>query len=107
MSTPVMSEIKSSVAEDFSITRGGPLHRLLVRLGHAGDERRRVVRRALLAILILWLPMLVLSLVQGQAYGTHVTIPFARDLAVNIRFLIAAPILILAESGIDKKWCIL
>jgi len=102
-----MSEIKSSVAEDFSITRGGPLHWLLVRLGQAGHERRRVVRRALGAVLVTWVPLLVLSLVQGQAYGPHIKIPFFRDLAVNIRFLIAVPILILAESGIDQRWRIL
>src|SRR5437660_10421531 len=104
MSAPVMSEITSSLAEGFSITRGGPLHWLLIRLGHAGEERQRVVRRALAAILITWLPLLVLSLVQGQAYGPHIKIPFLRDLAVNVRFLIAVPILILAESGIDQRW---
>ena len=34
-----MSEIHSALAENFSITQGGPMHRLLVRLGNAGDER--------------------------------------------------------------------
>jgi hypothetical protein len=99
-----MNGTKSSLAEDFSITRGGPLHRLQVRVGYAGEERQRVVRRALLAVLLTWLPLFVLSLVQGQAYGTKIKIPFLRDLAVNVRFLIAAPILILAESVIDHRW---
>jgi len=99
-----MSETKSSLADNFSITRGGPLYRLLVRLGQGGDERQRVVRRALAAVLIMWLPLLVLSVVQGVAYRTQIKIPFLRDLAVNVRFLIAAPILILAESGIDQRW---
>src|SRR6266566_691491 len=102
-----MGEVNSSLAEQFSITRGGPLHWLQVRLGQAGDERRRVVRRALLAILVMWLPLLVLSLWQRQAYGSQIQIPFLRDFAVNARFLIAVPILILAESGIDKWWRIL
>jgi len=52
----------------------------------------------------MWLPLLVLSVVQGVAYRTQIKIPFLRDLAVNVRFLIAAPILILAESGIDQRW---
>jgi hypothetical protein len=30
-----MAQLKSSVAENFSITNGGPLHWLLVRLEHA------------------------------------------------------------------------
>ena len=51
--------------------------------------------------------MLVLSLMQGKAYGTSVKVVFLRDIAVNVRFLIAVPILILAESGIDKTWRLL
>jgi hypothetical protein len=99
-----MSEIKSLAAEEFSITRGGPLHWLLVRVGHAGEERQRVIRRALFVVLVTWLPLLVLSFTQGRAYGTQIMIPFLGDLAVNVRFLIAAPILILAESRIDRRW---
>jgi hypothetical protein len=102
-----MSEIRSALADNFSITQGGPLHRLLIRLGNAGDERQRVVRRALAIAAITWVPLLILSLVQGQAYGRHITIPFLRDYAVNVRLLLAVPILILAESGVDKRWRIL
>jgi hypothetical protein len=102
-----MNEISSTIVENFSLTRGGPLHRVLVRLGGAGDDRRLVVKRALATALFLWLPMLVLSLLHGEAYGTSVKVVFLRDLAVNVRFLIAVPILILAESGIDKTWRLL
>lgn len=101
----VDEQTKSALAESFSITRGGPLYWLLFRLGMAGEERRQVIRRTVFTVLVTWLPMLVLSIVQGQAYGTLVKIPFLRDLAVNVRFLIAVPILILAELGIDQKWC--
>jgi hypothetical protein len=99
-----MSEVHSALAENFSITAGGPLHRLLVRLGNAGDERQRVVRRALAIAVITWVPLFILSLVQGLAYGRHITIPFLRDYAVNVRLLLTVPILILAESGVDKRW---
>lgn len=99
-----MAQVRSLIAEHFSITRGGPLHRVLVRLGHAGDERQRVIRRALFVILITWLPLLLLSLLQGQAWGHQIKIPYLRDLAVNVRFLITVPILILAESRIDRRW---
>jgi hypothetical protein len=99
-----MAQARSVVAETFSITRGGPLHWLLVRLRHDGDERQRVIRRALFAVLITWLPLLVLSMLQGLAWGHQIKIPFLRDLAVNVRFLITIPILILAESRIDRRW---
>jgi len=102
-----MNELQSRVADDFSITRGGPLHSLLARLGLSGDQRRQVARKVVFAILVTWLPLLVLSLIQGQAYRTQTQIPFLKDLAVNVRFLIAVPILILAEPAIDQKWRIL
>ena len=103
----VMVETNSPLAENFSVTDGGPLHWLLVRLGYAGDERQLVVRRTLLAVLITWLPLLVFSAMDGLAFGHQVKIPFIRDFAVNVRFLIALPILILAEPGIDQRWRIL
>ena len=46
------------------------------------------------------------SLVAGAraGVGKAVKIPFLRDLAINVRLLIAAPILILSESRIDRRW---
>jgi hypothetical protein len=99
-----VAQLTSSIAEDFSITRGGALHWLLVRLGQAGDGRRLVLRRALAAVLITWLPLLILSAVDGVAWGRQIRIPFLRDLAINVRLLIAVPILILSESRIDRRW---
>ena len=102
-----MSEVRSPIAESFSLTRGGPFHRLLTLLGRAGAERRAVVNRALVATVLCWVPLLVLTLGEGLAVGTRVTIPFLRDYAVQLRFLIALPILILAESPIDRRWNII
>ena len=99
-----MGAANSSLAESFSLTQGGPLHGLQVRLRWSRPERERVVLRAVMATLLTWLPLLTFSLIQGLAYGQHVTIPFLRDFAVNVRLLIALPILILAESRIDRKW---
>jgi hypothetical protein len=102
-----MSELHSSVAEIFSLTQGGPLYRLQVRFGRARGERARILHRALFAMVVAWLPLLVLSIVQGAAYGKQLQIPFLRDFAVNVRFLVALPIFILAESGIDGHWRLL
>jgi hypothetical protein len=98
-----MSEMKSSLTENFSIRREGLVRRLLARLFPSGDKWQLAVRAALFAVLVSWLPMLVLSFVQGQAYGTQIAIPFVRDMAVNVRFLIALPILILAGPEIDRR----
>jgi hypothetical protein len=40
----------------------------------------------------------------GTAWSREIDIPFLRDLAVNVRLLIAVPILVLAESPIDRRW---
>jgi len=78
-----MSELRSSVAESFSLTQGGPFYRLQVKFGHAQNERARVFNRALVGMIVAWLPLLVLSIVQGTAYGKQVQIPFLRDFAVH------------------------
>jgi hypothetical protein len=99
-----VAQATSLVAENFSITRGGPLHWLLVRVGQAGGDRRLVLRRAFATVLITWLPLLILSIVAGMAWGRQIKIPFLRDFAINVRLLIAVPILILSESKIDRRW---
>jgi hypothetical protein len=96
-------ELHSVAAEEFSLVRGGPFYRLLVRRGAANEEAIHVVRRALAATAFTWLPLLVLSVVQGLAYGKHLQIPFIEDFAVNVRFLIALPLLIISEVGIDQR----
>jgi hypothetical protein len=57
----------------------------------------------MLTALLTWLPLLLLSAAQGLAYGKHLEIPFVKDFAVNVRFLIALPLLILAEVRIDRR----
>lgn len=98
------ARVHSALAEHFSITRGGGLYRLLLALAPGAEKRRRVGLRAAFGVLITWLPLLILSLAQGRAYGAELKMPFLRDFAVNSRFLLVLPILILAEAGIDRKW---
>jgi len=99
-----MDPVRSSLAESFSLAHGGFVDRLEARLGGTGGTRARVIRRALFATLLTWLPLLILSLAEGLAYGMAVRVTFLRDFAVNARFLVALPILILAEPRIDGWW---
>ena len=94
----------SAVAESFSITRGGPFHRLIGRIFGIDGEHEQVVRRAIFSTVIAWLPLLLFSLVQSLAFGRNAKITFVRDFAVNVRFLVALPIFIIAESKIDRRW---
>src|SRR4051812_1210795 len=99
-----MDEIRSSLAESFSLAHGGLVDRLEGRLGVIGGTQARIMQRALFATLVTWLPLLILSLAEELAYGTAVKVTFLRDFAVNARFLVALPILILAEPRIDGWW---
>jgi hypothetical protein len=49
------------------------------------------------------LPLLVLSALQGVAFGSTVKIPFVYDFASFTRFLVSGPILIIAEIVIDPR----
>ena len=99
----IPSAVRSSLAEDFSVIRGGPGYWLQVRLGVADEERRGIAFRALVLVLVCWFPLLILSFTEGLAYGHGLQIPFLEDFAVNVRFLISLPILVLAEIGIDRR----
>ncbi len=97
--------MKSEVVERFSLIFRGPFYRLLVRLSGPRQEFLPVLRRSLFLVGLCWLPLLILSIMQGHAYGPRAQVPFLRDLAVSIRFLIAMPILLLSEIGIDRRLC--
>jgi hypothetical protein len=49
------------------------------------------------------LPLLILSIIEGVAWGERVTIPFLYDIAAYTRFLIAVPLLVIAESIIGPR----
>jgi hypothetical protein len=82
---------------DFSQVLGGPLYQLFRRAHLSGDTLELLHRRILVFWLITWLPLLFLSLVSGSALGNALRIPFLRDIEVQIRFLVALPVLIVAE----------
>jgi hypothetical protein len=55
-----------------------------------------------LAVLVAWVPLAVLAQVQGLAIGTGQA-SFLQDFAAYTRFLIAVPLLVLAEAQ-TRKW---
>lgn len=64
-------------AADFSLVLGGPL--------------------------FAWLPLLILSALEGHLLGYGVAVPFFLDLEVHIRFLVAVPLLIIAELIVHRR----
>jgi hypothetical protein len=88
---------------DFSLILGGPLYQLLRRAYLSGDALELLRRRILVISLLAWLPLLVLSLWEGQALGGSATVPFLWDVEIHVRFLLAVPLLILAELVVHMR----
>ena len=88
---------------DFSLILGGPLFQLMRRARLSGDVAELVSRRVIALALITWLPLLVLSIAEGRAWGDSVNVPFLLDVDVHARFLLALPLLIFAELIVHQR----
>jgi hypothetical protein len=89
--------------QDFSLVLGGPLYQLWRRLFLAGPALELLARRMIGIPLVAWLPLLVLTTFQGLVVGHAVAVPFLYDFAVHARFLVAVPILLLAELVVHER----
>jgi len=90
-------------AQNFSLVLGGPLYQLLKRAHLSGNAVSVVRQRVVVIALLGWLPLLILSAVQGHLWGRSVAMPFLLDLEVHIRFLIVVPLLVIAELVVHQR----
>jgi hypothetical protein len=88
--------------EDFSLVLGGPMYQLLLRTRLVRPPLELLHRRMIAIPLVAWLPLLVLTLIEGTAYD-GAGVPFLRDIEVYVRFLLAIPILIAAEVVVHQR----
>src|SRR6201997_2072426 len=63
----------------FSLTEGGPTYRIERRLGLIRENRPRILWMTGFFVLLTWVPLLVLSALQGTAFGNRVPVSFLRD----------------------------
>src|SRR4051812_8274761 len=82
---------------EFSVVLGGPLFHLYRRYRLSGDSLELLRRRVLVISGLAWLPLALLSILDGRAVGDALKIPFLYDIDVHARFLVALPMLIIAE----------
>lgn len=92
----------SNKPPDFSLVLGGPLFQLLMRLRLTTPALDLLKKRIFFFILLAWLPLLILSLIEGKAFG-GVEVPFLFDMEAQSRFLVALPLLIAAELLVHKQ----
>jgi hypothetical protein len=90
-------------AYDFSLVLGGPLYQLFRRARLTGDGLELLRRRIAVITIFAWLPLLLLAAIEGHAWGGMVALPFLYDLDAHARFLIALPLLVVAERVVHQR----
>jgi hypothetical protein len=90
-------------AGSFSLMTGGPWFRFCRRVGLCGENLEGVERRIAVAVAIIWLPLLLLSLLDGRAMA-GAAVPFLRDVDLAARFLVALPLFLIAEVVLHHRF---
>jgi hypothetical protein len=85
----------------FSIALGGPLYEAYRRLRLVRPPIALTYRRIAAYICVTWLPLAVLSAIGGLT-RSGVEVPFLTHLSVHVQFLIAMPLLVIADSVVHK-----
>lgn len=88
---------------DFSLVAGGPLFQLFLKTRLSQDRLEMLRRRMVLIPALAWIPLLVLTWVDGTALGGGVSVPFLTDVEAYARFLVAIPILLAAEWYVHNR----
>lgn len=91
------------VTQDFSLVLGGPIYQLFRRAHLSGPALEQLWRRIWVITLVAWLPLLVLSAIDGRAVGPASPLPFLRDIETQARLLVALPLLIAAELVVHLR----
>ena len=98
-----MTELDSlKQGHDFSLVLGGPLYQFLRRSRLEGDHLELLKRRVLVITLVAWLPLLLLASI-GSSAEIVGRLSFLHDVEVHVRFLLALPILIVAELVVHLR----
>jgi hypothetical protein len=84
--------------DEFLMARGGPFYDLQKQLGLLRENAFHAGSRALLFIGLAWGIPLILSIIEGNAYGPAEENPYLLSLAVWARFFIAVGLFILMEG---------
>jgi hypothetical protein len=96
MSKDTQSETNS--LSSFTLFGSGLIDRLEGAFGLVRDGRGRMGLRVLIAVLISWVPLLLLAAAQGLAIGPTRLESFLMDFAVNVRLLVVVPVFLLGEA---------
>ena len=99
--TDVMKRLGPS--EDFSLVLGGPLYQIWRRTRLTGDGLQLLRRRVVALTVLAWVPLLVLSIVEGRAWGERRAAVLSTISSCTSAFCVALPLLILAELVVHRR----
>ncbi len=88
---------------DFSLVLGGPLFQFFLRTHLSDDALMLARRRVIFFAVICWLPLCILTAVDGQFLNGSLAVPFLKDIDTHLRFLVAVPLLIAAELVVHVR----
>ncbi|HET9385352.1 MAG TPA: hypothetical protein VFO67_09405 [Gemmatimonadales bacterium] len=89
--------------QDFSVVLGGPLFQLFRKAHLAGDALELMTQRVIAVVALNWVPLLILTTIQGLALGTKVVVPFLYDIEAQARILLFLPLLVGAELIVHQR----
>jgi len=92
--------MKEHPQKEFALAPGGPVDRAQMWMKITTEDSLRLGRRALVAALLAWLPLLVMVILRPNP---DADISFLRDIAVHARFLLILPLLLIAEGPIRDR----
>src|SRR5436309_15487447 len=98
MAAPVVLQEPS----DFSLVLGGPLYQMFRRARMTGPTLELLHRRIVFFWLLCWVPLAVLSLMEGHLWG-GTKFSFLRDIETQVRLLVSLLVLILAEMIVHPR----
>jgi hypothetical protein len=87
---------------DFSLVLGGPLYQMFRRSYLTGTGLQLLRRELLVLPLVAWLPLAVMSTFEGHVFGNQ-NLAFLHDIESHVRFLVALPVLILADLVVHER----
>ena len=92
---------KTSSSYTFQLSTGGLIYWLLIRIHAQAPDHYHTKRRILLFCTLTWVPLILLSAFEGNLINHEISISFISDLKPYVRYLVALPLLIVADILID------
>lgn len=102
MSNPEKDSFIDDRLREFTLVAVGPFFRLLQYAGISGHCLQGLRKRVAVAVLLAWVPLLVLSLMEGRGWS-NCQVPFLQDFDAHARFLMALPMLFAAELFLQLR----